>query len=432
MRPSLLVFPLLALIPMAACGGGDDTGDDVVAPVYDGGHFAIPGCGFDAITRPGAEAPAPGEAVLGEEPTPRQIRLGFAGDPSNTIAVVWRTDVDTTASTIKFGVGAALDQTAEGVTYRYAAGLDGNGDVIRLHEAHLCGLTPNTEYSYQVGGEGAYSPTYTFRTAPDVTATPDAEVTIAYVGDSRGGPDIWASIADKIVTHAPDVVVYTGDVVSLGVNQAEWDQFLDGAAELLATTPMVAAHGNHEINSIEYYVAFAMPGDEENYSYDYGHVHQTVLNTDPTDMTAITGSEADFLDADLTASTSIWNITSFHRAIWSSAAKHGSDATLKDAWGPTIDAHAVDLVVSGHDHIFERSKPMRGDAIGATPADGTIYLVSGGAGAILYTVADPLPTHTEFAESSYNFTLLQVGPHMLSSTTYRDDDSLLDQFAIAK
>jgi 3',5'-cyclic AMP phosphodiesterase CpdA len=418
---------------MAACGGGgDDDGDDVPAIVYDGGSFAVPGCGFDVTTRVGAEAPAPGEAVLGDAPTPRQIRLGFGGNPANTIAVVWRTDVDTTASTIKFGMGDALDQTAEGVTYRYAEGIEGVGEVIRLHEAHLCGLTPNTEYSYQVGGEGAFSQTYTFRTAPDVTATPDAEVTVAYVGDSRGGFDVWSTIADKIVTHAPDIVVYTGDVVTLGINQAEWDQFLDGAVELLATTPMVAAHGNHETNSIEYYTAFAMPGDEENYSYDYGHVHQTILNTDPKDTGDLTASTRDFLEADLTASTAIWNIVSFHRAIWSSAAKHGSDPTLKDAFGPTIDDHAVDLVVSGHDHIYERSKPLRGDTIGTTAADGTIYLVSGGAGAIKYAVQDPLPAHSEFAESSYNFTILQVGPLMLSSSTYRDDDSLLDQFAISK
>lgn len=424
------VLLLAAILTAAACGGGGggETPDAGEPLVLDGGRFAVPGCGFDVVTRVGAEAPAPGEPNVGADPDPRQLRLGFAGDPKESIAVVWRTDVDTTTSTMKFGVGTALDQTAEGVTYRYPAGLDGTGEVVRLHEVHLCGLTPDTEYSYQVGAEGAFSQTYTFRTAPDITVTPDAQVVVAYVGDSRNGNDVWTTITAQIVTHAPDLVVYTGDVVTLGVVQEEWDEFFAGAEELMATTPMVSAHGNHETNAIEYYTAFALPGDEENFSFDYGHLHQTILNTDPAVTDDITGDTADFLDADLTASTSVWNIVSFHRAIWSSSTNHGSDTTLKDSWGPIIDSHGVDLVVAGHDHIFERTKPLTGDV----PGTGTIHLVSGGAGATLYDVQDPLPAYSEFAESTYNFTILDIGLTMLSSTTYRDDGSTLDQFALSQ
>jgi hypothetical protein len=194
----------------------------------------------------------------------------------------------------------------------------------------------------------------------------------------------------------------------------------------------MAAHGNHELNSILYYSAFALPGDEENYSFDYGHLHQTIVNTDPAVASDLGGAVADFLDRDLDQATATWKIVSFHRAIYSSSVNHGSDTALKEALLPTIDEHAVDVVIAGHDHTYERTKPLRADAIGNDPTEGTIHIVSGGAGAPLYTLMDPLPEYSETAETSYNFTIIEIGAHMLESTTYRDDGSILDQFAIAK
>ncbi len=423
---------------LVACG--DDGPPDDGMLVIDGGRFTVEGCAHEVITRVNAEAPALGADVLGAEPAPYQVHLGLAGDPRTSIVIVWRTDAETTSTIAKFGEGTGLGETAAGVTYRFVAGVGGVGDAYRIHEAHLCGLEPGTEYSYQVGGVGAggderFSPTYTFRTAPDVTASPDAEVTIAYAGDTRNGYAEWAQIADVITDHAPDVLIYTGDIVTLGPLQEEWDGFFDSSPELFATVPMVSAHGNHEINSISYYAQLAMPGDEENFAFDYGHLHQVVVNSDPTAVGDLDGKIPDFLDADLGASDAAWNVVAVHRGLYSSGSNHGSDLTLRAAWGPIFDAHQVDLVVQGHDHIYERTKPMRAEVPGATPADGTIYLVSGGGGANLYGTSFGTKTQepfTEFAESTYNTTVVQVRATMLSATSYRADGSLLDEFTITK
>lgn len=434
----------LSLLLLAAACGGDDAVDDApdarVVVVADGGRLALPGCGYDLVTRAGAEAPAVGVDALGADPDPRQIHLGY-GDapPATSMAIVWRTDEDTTATTVRWGVsGGALDQETDGLTYRYYSGLAGTGDLIRLHEVHLCGLQPDTAYDYQVGGVGVdgtevFSTVATFRTAPDLAASPDAEVTIGYVGDGRGGYDVWTEIATRLQTYAPDLLVYTGDVVTIGQSQDEWDEFFAGAPELLREVPVVLAHGNHEVNAIHYYAQFAMPADEENFAFDFGPLHQVILNDSPVDSATMAGSTRDFLDADLAAAVTAdapWKVVTHHRSLYSSSTNHGSDTTLRALWAPVYDEHGVDLVVSGHDHIFERTHPIRGEVIGTEPADGTIYIVSGGAGADLYGIEPQ--EFSAFSESTHSFTVMEMRRGMLSSASYRADGSPLDSFTITK
>ena len=73
---------------------------------------------------------------------------------------------------------------------------------------------------------------------------------------------------------------------------------------------------------------------------------------------------------------------------------HGSDAGLRDVWGPVFDRYQVDLVISGHVHAYERTHPIRGGRVAARvpsggvvdPAtQGTTYICAGGGGNSLYT-----------------------------------------------
>jgi len=435
--PTLLPTLLLMTASTAACVSGTpggSSGDDEV--VADGGRFTPVGCSGEILTVVGAEAPALGADVLGDAPDPFQVHLGLGEDPRTSIAVVWRTDEATTSTQVRFGEGAALDETAAGVTYRYIAGIAGTGDLIRMHEARLCGLSPDTEYSYQVGGtDGAgvesFSATHTFRTAPDVGSDPDAEVTIAMVGDSRGGPDIWAQLATDIAANAPDLIMYSGDAVTLGQIQDEWDDFFEGATELIANVPMISAHGNHEVNSVNYYSLFAMPGDESSYSFDYGHAHMTVLNDSPPQNGDIEGSIKTFLENDLDAATARWTILNHHRPLWSSGTRHGSDDSLRAAWGAAIDEKHVDLVVAGHDHIYERTAPMLGDQVQASPADGTVYLVTGGAGAELYGVE--MDFFTAIAESRHSMVIVQIRQDSLTLRSFEPGATVpFDELTITK
>jgi len=108
------------------------------------------------------------------------------------------------------------------------------------------------------------------------------------------------------------------------------------------------------------------------------------------------------------------------------------------AWQPIFDEHSVDLVFTGHDHDYERSKPIRGFQAGSNDGelvapgeDGTVYVVAAGAGAPLYGV-DPSCYHTETTESVRNYVIVDVEGNTLDFTAYRIDGTVLDEFTLTK
>ncbi len=440
MRATVTTFSGLLFLAAVGCVSGTPAGHDAdhdpdTGLVAEGGRAAISGCGFDVVSVYGAEAPQPAGDVLGASPAPTQIRLGFIGAPTTTMGILWRTDEETTATQVRYGTDGALDQAADGVTYRYVAGVGGVGDIVRVHETHLCGLAPDTEYSYQVGGGAggteSWSATATFRTAPDIVADPSAEVRIAFVGDSRGGYDVWAQLAAQIEARGVDLIMFSGDAVTIGQVQDEWNQFLDAAPGLLGSVPIISTHGNHDLNSVNYYSTFTQPGDESSFAFDYGPAHMTVLNDSPTQSGDIAGTIKAFLASDLQANSgAAWKIVNHHRPIWSSGTRHGSDGTLQEQWGTLYDQHHVDLVVAGHDHIYERTKPMRGDEVQASAAAGTIYVVSGGAGASLYGTEAAF--FTEVNESRHSAVVFSIRATMLTAEAFGPDGTGFDTFSITK
>lgn len=403
----------------------------------EGGTLRLEQCGYDLTTRVGASAPVIGTPVLGDDPTVRQVHLGIASQPATSMAIQWRTvDETTLASTVQYGTGGNTDQVLEGATFIFIGGFNQSGETIRMHEAHLCGLEPDTEYSYRVGGKSedglteAWSPVYTFRTAPLRSQT-DAEVVFGSLGDSRDGYEVWGQFVERLDTMEVDAILFSGDAVTIGAVQLEWETFFDVAEPLLARVPIVSAHGNHDVNAINYYAQFAMPGNEENFSFDFGPAHITVLNDTPYNVSDIQGAAAEFLQADLAANADApWKILLNHRPLWSASTRHGSDTELLDTWGPIIDAHHVDLVLNGHDHNYERTKPMNGSTPQASPADGTVYVVSGGAGASLY--GNGVDFWTELSEKAHSAVVLRLRAELLEMQAFREDGAQLDTMLIGK
>jgi hypothetical protein len=418
-------FWVIALV-LAACGS-DDEGDPKEF-VDQGGSMAIEGCDYTLVTRIGAESPKPSGKTIGPDATPRAVHLGFMGDPRTSIVVQWRTaDELTTVTELRYaeGEGLAAEQlteTVKGIHFRYNST---GTDLFRMHQVHLCGLAAGTTYSYQVGAKGHWSPVYTFHTAPDVEAQPDAEVVFGFVGDSRGGYDVWTQLAAQIEQRTPDVLLFSGDAVTIGLTQYEWEEFIDDAQSLLATTPIVLANGNHEANAINFYSQFAMPSDQENFGFDYGFAHVFVANDSPDNPSDLTTTIPTAMDADFTDHESVpWKLLMSHRPMYSSGTRHGSALDLQAAWGPVVDEHHLDLVLNGHEHQFEISKPMYQNAVQASNADGTVYVVAGGAGAELYGFDTP-GVWSEYTEQTHSAAVIRVRRDQLTLDSFRPDGTAI-------
>ncbi len=412
---------LVCLLAVAACSGDDE--DD--APFTDqGGSLEVPDCGYTLVTRLGADLPRMAGDKIGTDPTPRLLHLGLSGDPRTSMVAQWRTvDEETRAGSIRYGVGADLSpaqltETVEGIHFGYSST---GSEIYRVHQAHLCELAPGTTYSYQVGTDGHYSPVYSFHTAPDVEANPDTESIFGFVGDSRGGYDIWAQMVAQLQSRTPDLILFSGDAVTIGLTQYEWETFLEVGEPLFATTPIVITNGNHEANAVNFYSQFAMPGDQENFGLTYGFARVFVANDSPEDPSALTVSIPTAMDADFTDHADArWKLLMHHRPMWSSGSRHGSNMLLQDAWGPIVDKHHVDLVLNGHEHQFEISKPLANKVVQTTNATGTVYVVAGGAGADLYGF-NAAGFWSDYIEESHTAAILRVRRDQLTMEPFRSD-----------
>ncbi len=361
-------------------------------------------------------------------PDPMHVHVGLPGrDSSISLSVVWRTDSGTLASVIEWGKDGALDQRQEGVSLSYGGT---SGVRYRSHEVKLCGrLEPGTTYSYRVGGEGHWSPTFTY-TTPMPPGSFDSYV-VAMSGDARGAYETWGQVVAKMETHSPDLYLFSGDMADIGSNEDEWFAFWEASGDVFARKQLIPAHGNHEFLASNYFAQFSLPNNEQWFAVDYGDMTLVSLNDTvkqyPED---IEYAQAQYIDQIFTGATQPWKFAMHHQPMYSTCTTHGSNSLLRELWGPKFDSYGVDVVLSGHNHIYERSVPIRGGAE-VPMGEGTLFLVSGGAGADLYpnsedqwfgNVANPV-LHYVIA------TFTAAGAHF---DVYDMEDNVIDTFEIPR
>ncbi len=83
-----------------------------------------------------------------------------------------------------------------------------------------------------------------------------------------------------------------------------------------------------------------------------------------------------WLEEALQASQAKWKIALFHHPLYSSADKHGSDFHLRTELEPLLVKYGVDAAFSGHDHVYERTKPQQGVQYFTSGADETSSFMS--------------------------------------------------------
>ena len=267
------------------------------------------------------------------------------------------------------------------------------------HEAQLTGLSASTAYTYRisVGGIDAGSADG-FTTAP-----PAGSGTVRFIafGDSGVGSTPQRQLASLMTAETFDFALHTGDVaygVSGGVGAGGYPQlhtwFFDVYRNWLRSRPVFPSIGNHddEANRAAPYLdLFGLPGNgastaypdhaERYYSFDYGPAHVVVLDTELAfqDLGRRQEQTAWLID-DLMRTSQPWKIAVFHRSPFSAGGEHGSDLTVRNELAPIFESYGVRLVLSGHEHDYERTVPWRQ----TTSGEPVTYIVTGGGGAPLY------------------------------------------------
>jgi 3',5'-cyclic AMP phosphodiesterase CpdA len=88
------------------------------------------------------------------------------------------------------------------------------------------------------------------------------------------------------------------------------------------------------------------------------------------DSTDFDNAQHAWLEQALSASNARWKIAVFHHPIYSSGTRHGSSTGLRSKLEPLFTKYKVNAAFSGHDHIYERTKPQQGIQYFVTGAGG--------------------------------------------------------------
>jgi hypothetical protein len=301
-------------------------------------------------------------------------------------------------------------------------------DAAPMHVVRVSGLTPATPYAYDVHVGGATLAKGRFVTAPRADAS--APVTFLVYGDDRSDETAHAALVRMLESTPSDFLVNTGDIVADGGDAADWQSFFRIEAPLLHDRALFLCIGNHELyddqagSNFARYFGYPDASGAAALPYGttrWGGVRFFFLNG-MHDWHA--GEERQWLERELTHSDAeagvVWRVVVVHHAPWSSG-PHGGNERLVEARVPELlSAHKVDLLLAGHDHIYER-----GDS-------GSIkYVISGGGGAKLYPVGQPL-AQTRKAESSYHFVEVRATGDSMQVVARRVDGTILDRCGFKK
>ena len=359
----------------------------------------------------------------GASPSPRHVHMSWSSDPSSSQAILWQTDADTLATMVEYATAGTDPEFALGGSFLASATPEDG----RLHEVHLCGLKPGTRYTYRVGGEGAWSPEYSFTTAPEPGSSASFKVGIA--GDARDNQSTWGQLLSQMESHDPAFYLFSGDLVDLGVNMVEWEAWFDALGGVGEYKPFMTVHGNHEFLTRQYFGFFSLPGNEQWYSFDYGQMHIVGLNDTVAQATDL-DTQATWMDQDLQETEAPLKVVFHHKPAYTSCNTHPPDPLLQEKWAPVEERNGVVLDFSGHNHNYERSYPLNG-GVETTPELGTTYIVSAGAGANLYD-NDLGQSYTAGAAVTYHYVILEVDGGTVTTTAYDLAGNVLDTFTTSR
>jgi len=367
---------------------------------------------------------------------PAQLHLQFGRDAAKEMVASWSTTVPVARPRLRLGTSPRdLDSTVEAFVKTYTDGLSGT-QVLTYH-AHMHGLRPDTEYHYQVLHNGSQPVAGSFRTAPRGRAA----FTFSSFGDQSipdklGSPPTqpWTPYAGLVVgeveARQPLFHLLNGDLCYANVAGREqlrvqtWRSFWNNNTRSARFRPWMPAAGNHENERLDgrpgldpfkaYQTWFELPNSGSApefhglwYTFRVGAVQVVSINNDDVcyqngGNTYIRGysggAQKAWLARTLAAARSDedvdWIVVCMHQVAMSTAIPfNGSELGIREEWLPLFDQFGVDLIVSGHEHHYERSFAVRGqegqyrrpvpathDVDQIDTGKGTVHMILGGGG----------------------------------------------------
>lgn len=183
----------------------------------------------------------------------------------------------------------------------------------------------------------------------------------AVLGDFGTGQPTQYDLAKQMMSlhdrFKYDLVVLVGDNLYGSERPQDFKlKFEDPYKPLLdAGVTFRAALGNHDAREQRYYKPFNMEG-----KLYYTFSPKADVRFFMLESTYPVPEQIQWIEKELQGSGSDWKIAVFHHPLYSSGERHGSDLRLRDVLEPLFLKYNVSVVLTGHDHFYERVKPQKG------------------------------------------------------------------------
>ncbi len=322
---------------------------------------------------------------------------------------------------------------------------EGMSEVRNVWNAELINLSPNTKYIYRIASnEKVYVSDYCFETASNTSD----DFSFLFMTDPQYYNETGASkfnimteqhISDSNIKFA----LITGDITDKGGNSSYWNMFYTKSS--LKKIPFITTVGNHEYydsstntvdNSI-YNNYFNNPqnGPEHckgsSYYFLYNNVLFIMLDSE---VKGINAELISWFKSVCTSFTPDYIIVGCHRSCYAGAQYYGDGVAFLKTWGTVFDECAVDLVLSGHDHMFARTKNIYKDSVSTDPYLGTTYILGGSAGTKYYSKQNDnnKPKWDCYFDNTTVSTVVTVTSDGLKTKTFDIDGNVKDQCTLTK
>lgn len=363
---------------------------------------------------------------------PVGVHLQFGVDASTTMLLSWAAVLGRAGAVTSRATAWVYRDDGQSMSLPIRSSLDCTGEgLVLFRHATAARLQPATAYRYTIR-EGSHRFDGSFVTAPRgrrpfrFTACGDIGVPPSARGVRDPETSTFAGLLpDAIDAQKPLFHAALGDLAyaNLSAHPVDtWQRFFANIERSAARRPWMPCAGNHENEPDSgfrrFQQRFALPANGSArhrglwYAFQVASVRFIALNGD--DVCHQRGSQHDvlgysegeqrqWLTGQLQAAhrdpTVDWIIVLVHQAFVSSVGQNGADVGLRAAFGELFDRFGVDLVLSGHEHSYERSHPLRAARDGSalhTPSSplaggpaaslidttmGTTHVIIGGGGA---------------------------------------------------
>lgn len=306
------------------------------------------------------------------------------------------------------------------------------------YEATFTGLSPATVYEYAL----------VFAASPErggrVTTAPDPATPFRFlaVGDSGSGKPEQFALARQMATYPAPLVIHTGDLVYMDGEREDYpEKYYQPYADLIRNAALYPCLGNHDVLTEDgqpMLDAFVLPENgpdgvtpERNYWFDFGDVRFAAIDS-TAPFSTLRDDIAPWLDGVFKDAGDRWKVLFFHHAVVTHGKYEGSGKVIECIL-PICDRYHVELVLTGHNHMYERSHPLREKQI-VGAGEGTVFITTGAGGMSLYELGhgDP-PAELAFQHNTgFSFTVIDVTDEKMSVQQIDLGGEVIDAFEVPR